>query len=542
MADYKRLISYMYQYENGVKKKNVGYARVEARNGQCKITLHMQLLGLLDGIFPTYLIQRQKDDMELVYLGDSVLKNQVMDSKLTTKETNIMNSGLALSDMGGLLLFLNEHVFYATEWDDMPIVHEEVMAALKPKPQEEETKELEKSSKALQPVTNSYDDYDDLAEAMFLKRKKKDPVITTFPEDDEVESSRAAEKKEFESVTKEGDEGGAESENLEYNKDNAVEEIEKVQETDEMEVQEPEGAKDHESTHNSRKIKAPEEIAESNDAEGTQAEEVFSNIDPVEKSVTKKTGTQQAASLTKDNTGQKQKEDEYPDFSGHGSAKEELKTPFYKMPRGWKTVEGVQKPNYSVKPVKVETAKIKENTNSEATEAKPKEKPEMKTNVNPNVKPIARPVIKPVAHGSDRINDLNDRDESNESYTGKEESQENAVATKIFASYPRIYPFEDNEITICVKIEPKDIGFLPAEVWTLSNNSFLLHGYYCYHHLIFAKLNDRYGGRYILGVPGIYHNRERFMARMFGFENFKSIRKRDLRQGDFGYWHLPIPM
>jgi hypothetical protein len=45
---------------------------------------------------------------------------------------------------------------------------------------------------------------------------------------------------------------------------------------------------------------------------------------------------------------------------------------------------------------------------------------------------------------------------------------------------------------------------------------------------------------YLLGIPGIFHNRERFMARMFGFENFKSIRKRDLRQGDFGYWYLPI--
>lgn len=117
---------------------------------------------------------------------------------------------------------------------------------------------------------------------------------------------------------------------------------------------------------------------------------------------------------------------------------------------------------------------------------------------------------------------------------------ESSMITKIFTSFPRIYPFEDNEIRRCVKIEPKDIGSLPSETWILSNNSFLLHGYYCYHHLIFAEVVDRFGSHYILGVPGIYHNREQFMARMFGFERFKSIRKRDLRQGDFGYWYLRV--
>ena len=135
MADYKRMISYMYQYENGVKRRNVGYARIEGKNGQLKITLHMQLLGQLDSIFPTYLIQRDKHNMELIYLGDSVLKGQMLDSKLTADENNIMNSGYSLTDMRGLLLFLNENVFFGTEWDDTPIVAKEVMAALKPKSQ-----------------------------------------------------------------------------------------------------------------------------------------------------------------------------------------------------------------------------------------------------------------------------------------------------------------------------------------------------------------------------------------------------------------------
>jgi hypothetical protein len=117
---------------------------------------------------------------------------------------------------------------------------------------------------------------------------------------------------------------------------------------------------------------------------------------------------------------------------------------------------------------------------------------------------------------------------------------DHASAKRFFDNYPRIYPFEDNEIISCVKIEPKDIGLLPKELWPISNNSFLLHGFYSYHHLIFAKMKNRFGCRYIIGIPGIYHGREQFMAKMFGYENFKSIRKRELKQGDFGYWYLPV--
>ena len=33
MADYKRLVSYIYAYPGGVRDKNVGFAKAEVRNG-----------------------------------------------------------------------------------------------------------------------------------------------------------------------------------------------------------------------------------------------------------------------------------------------------------------------------------------------------------------------------------------------------------------------------------------------------------------------------------------------------------------------------
>ena len=116
------------------------------------------------------------------------------------------------------------------------------------------------------------------------------------------------------------------------------------------------------------------------------------------------------------------------------------------------------------------------------------------------------------------------------------------IAQNIFRKFQRVYPFEDNEISNCVRLEPQDIGLLPIDAWILGNNSFLLHGYYTYRHLIFGNIKTQDGLIYIVGVPGIYQNRESFMARMFGFEYFKCAKRTEEKLGEFGYYYMPIQM
>ena len=43
--------------------------------------------------------------------------------------------------------------------------------------------------------------------------------------------------------------------------------------------------------------------------------------------------------------------------------------------------------------------------------------------------------------------------------------------------------------------------------------------------------------RYFIGVPGMYSNRDRFMASMFGFDNFKKSHRSDFSNPYFGYWY-----
>ncbi len=449
VTDYKRMVSYMYQYENGVKKKNIGFARVEAKDGQCKITLHMQLIGQLDSIFPTYLIRRSLKDMELVYLGDAVLKNQVMDSRLVTDATNIMDSGHPLSEMGGLLLFLNDKIFFATEWDDKPIVAAEVLEALRPKVKQEPVLTLE--------------------EELLLPKYKLPRGYKTMERLQRPDSGMRSRGPMNSGL-------GRNVEAMNHNpEDSRVQSEEAVLGVNSRKKQ-TESQEENQGRQRSMTDQVRGEKGEASEPNGIKERE------------TEERGT----------------EDRFTEESVVGKGRAEGEQTKGEQAEGERTEE-----------ITIEKVEAEESL-SEEDQAK--------------------------ARAAEEQSAAKNRVEGTTAQGQKKEMEEAEpqAAAKIFAKYPRIYPFEDNEILICAKIEPADLGLLPKELWALSSNSFLVHGYYCYHHLIFAKMKNRHGCRYILGVPGIYHNREKFMAKMFGFDSFKPIRRRELRQGDFGYWYITV--
>lgn len=68
-----------------------------------------------------------------------------------------------------------------------------------------------------------------------------------------------------------------------------------------------------------------------------------------------------------------------------------------------------------------------------------------------------------------------------------------------------------------LQIELSDLREFPKKYWGLGNNSFLLHGFFNYRHLLFGRFMD---GNWFLGVPGVYERQERVMASIFGFGGF----------------------
>ena len=61
MSEYKRLISYIYNYEKGIKKNNIGFAKVELRNGQCKISINIKAASLNGQKLRTYVFYRENN-------------------------------------------------------------------------------------------------------------------------------------------------------------------------------------------------------------------------------------------------------------------------------------------------------------------------------------------------------------------------------------------------------------------------------------------------------------------------------------------------
>ena len=106
------------------------------------------------------------------------------------------------------------------------------------------------------------------------------------------------------------------------------------------------------------------------------------------------------------------------------------------------------------------------------------------------------------------------------------------------------------------RIAITDIRSLPSRNWHLCSNSFLVHGFFCYHYLVLKTVNAPDGTQIYLGVPGIYASQERMMALLFGFNDFEvdtdhitqtdsnhdpslsdaAINTLQPSEGTFGYW------
>lgn len=122
-----------------------------------------------------------------------------------------------------------------------------------------------------------------------------------------------------------------------------------------------------------------------------------------------------------------------------------------------------------------------------------------------------------------------------------EQKEETDAFDKMIAEYPKLPLYGATELFNCVRIHPKDIGKLDMRNWKLGVNSFLTHGFYTYQYLLLGKMRFDDGSEHaIIGVPGVFSNREKYLANMFGFEQFIPVKKTGVKTGEFGYWIVEI--
>mgnify|MGYP000549034787 FL=1 len=134
MGDYKRLISYIYSYERGTKSKNAGFAKIESRNGICKVNISLRIADELmneaeDNMLEVFFFYRDNGEVKKVFLERIRIVNGCSMIKMRMNSDNIGNVGIAIDRITGIFIctraFLNEvhnlNIVYASEWDDIPI-------------------------------------------------------------------------------------------------------------------------------------------------------------------------------------------------------------------------------------------------------------------------------------------------------------------------------------------------------------------------------------------------------------------------------------
>ena len=89
---------------------------------------------------------------------------------------------------------------------------------------------------------------------------------------------------------------------------------------------------------------------------------------------------------------------------------------------------------------------------------------------------------------------------------------------------PPYVPCRRHDVEYSVRIAPEDLLHLPKEGKRYKENSYLLHGYYRYRHVLLGRRRRSEAEDYVLLVPGIYNEKEAKVAKLFGFSEFLPVK------------------
>ncbi len=456
MSEYKRFVSYIYAYDGGVKSKNVGFAKMEVRNGECRININIKGVFAASGKeLEVYFFHREQEMLLGTGMGSFSVKNGTGEFRAVTPADNIGGSGLPLEEMGGILLRHKdeETKVYASGWDDHAVVPESFI-----------------------PVNQT--------------AQRKEEPLDIMPE-----SALTAENEELSAA-----------------------EILPVMEAVEEELARLEASM--KGMPETQPAMQPQpEIPEGQPVVQPQPE--IPEAQPVVQPQPRMPETQPTIQ---------------PEIQ-----------PNSRMPEIQPTIQPEIQPNPRMpetQPIIQPQPRMPEVQPTIQPEIRPQPKmpeaqPEIPQPEMPEVQPMVQPQQAPGGPAAQKQRKMANKQFLQQEY--KESAKANiekkvhsGTWERMEAMFPKVVAFEDEPRISCLKIDLKDLEYLPRENWGLANNSFLLHGYYNFRYLILARTKD---GEYMLGVPGMFHNNERFMAAMFGFDHFKPVKDYKPLTGHFGYWY-----
>lgn len=116
MSNYQRLISYIYTYESGLKGKNVGFAKLETRNSQCRLTVNVKKVFPGGSPLGVYLLSGDGEQR----IGTLFSRNGSGEFRALLNAEQVEGSGRPLREFYGLSIHgtEKERHSYTTIWED----------------------------------------------------------------------------------------------------------------------------------------------------------------------------------------------------------------------------------------------------------------------------------------------------------------------------------------------------------------------------------------------------------------------------------------
>ena len=438
MADYQRILSYLYRYEKAEKKECFGFVKAEQKSGSLKLTIQIDDERLLQGMELKLCFYERQGESWQVWQLDTLITQEHKEEIHLTYPAAMLPAGFRIKGQSGVLLYYQDAFYYGSVW-----IGEEIPA---------ETLEPLRWHK----IVNSAKDKSQMQE----NKSGKDIAGKISEKQTETEKILPDKMSEKQKVSTR----------------NITDEMLQEQQESEENILEEKGQINTESFEKKDFQKRAE-----NKIENIKSEE---NLPDSENDIAHSNNTNIEESV------------KIKEFSEDG-------------------IESKNKSELELKSELKTDAEI-ESKSELKTDAEIESKSELKIDSE------IEPQIKIEAETEPEATSVVDNFE------------------KMWINAMKKNPSVDNIFNTAFyegcRISTADLAQFGEEASVLKSNQFLLKGYGRYHHILAGKV--RYAGeeRYCIGVPGIYENREKYMAEIYQFPVFLSLTENRMKTGSFGYW------
>lgn len=438
MADYQRILSYLYRYEKAEKKECFGFVKAEQKSGSLKLTIQIDDERLLQGMELKLCFYERQGESWQVWQLDTLITQEHKEEIHLTYPAAMLPAGFRIKGQSGVLLYYQDAFYYGSVW-----IGEEIPT---------ETLEPLRWHK----IVNSAKDKSQMQE----NKSGKDIAGKISEKQTETEKILPDKMSEKQKVSTR----------------NITDEMLQEQQESEENILEKKGQINTESFEEKDFQKRAE-----NKIENIKSEE---NLPDSENDIA---------------------------HSNNTNIEESVKIKEF-------SEDGIESKNKSELELKSELK-----TDSEIeSKSELKTDAEMESKTELKIDSEIEPQIKIEAETEPEATSVVDNFE------------------KMWINAMKKNPSVDNIFNTAFyegcRISTADLAQFGEEASVLKSNQFLLKGYGRYHHILAGKV--RYAGeeRYCIGVPGIYENREKYMAEIYQFPVFLSLTENRMKTGSFGYW------